>query len=111
MLGEMRKCPYFRSFLAFHSLVVEGDLCSFDAFLPLSEQVGFVLVEHLPATARTGFVLVPHTSGIQRGRMGRCSFHTRVVIHTVPGAVDESYPGTSFTRFRVRLQALRGGLG
>ena len=51
-----------------------------------------------------------HTSGIQRGRMGRCSFHTRVVIHTVPGAVDESYPGTSFTKSRVRLQVLRGGL-
>ena len=44
MLGGLMKCLYFRSFLAFHSPVVEGDLCSFDASLPLSEQVGFGLV-------------------------------------------------------------------
>ena len=109
------KCPYFRSFLAFHSLVVEGDLCSFPSSLT-TRLVGFMLVSHTDDLQKgTGMlaalVLVPHTSGIQRGRMGRCSFHTRVVIHTVPGAVDESYPGTSFTRFRVRLQALREGLG
>ena len=66
MLGEMRKCPYFRSFLAFHSLVVEGDLCSFPSSL---------------TTRLVGFELVSQTDGLQRGRMDRaalCSFHTPV---------------------------------
>ena len=90
------KCLYFRSFLAFHSPVVEG----VERTDGLQKGAGML----------AALVLVPHTSGIQRGRMGRCSFHTRVVIHTVPGAVDESYPGTSFTKSRVRLQVLRGGL-
>ena len=89
------KYLYFRSFLAFHSPVVERDLCSLDnshtpavvadlcslsAPLLLPGQAGLVLVSHAQI-GQVGFMLVSQTDGLQRGRMDRaalCSFLTLV---------------------------------
>ena len=84
MLGQLMKGRYFpvvscRSYL-FPYPVVAVNLRSLAPYPPLSGLVGLVLVPH--TCAPDG----------RKSRTDLSSFLTRVIVHAVSGAFDETYP-------------------